>query len=65
MFGNTPTGGPWEWLLVVAPHSATPFDLAQTIGSALLVIGLCLLVVGVAGRVRRTDRGRSSSAPAR
>ena len=39
MFGNTPTGGPWEWLLVVAPHSTTPFDLAQTIGSALLVIG--------------------------
>jgi len=46
MFGNTPTGGAWEWLLVVAPHSATPFDLAQTIGSALLVIGLCLLAVG-------------------
>jgi Heparan-alpha-glucosaminide N-acetyltransferase, catalytic len=44
--GTTPTGGAWEWLLVVAPHSATPFDLAQTIGSALLVIGLCLLLVG-------------------
>ncbi|MGI8645386.1 MAG: heparan-alpha-glucosaminide N-acetyltransferase domain-containing protein [Nocardioides sp.] len=46
MFGTTPTGGAWEWLLVVAPHSATPFDLAQTIGSAFLVIGLCLVVVG-------------------
>ncbi len=46
MYGNTPTGGAWEWLLVVAPHSTTPFDLAQTIGSALAVIGLCLLVVG-------------------
>lgn len=44
MFGVTPTGGAWEWLLVVAPHSATPFDLAQTIGSALLGLGLCLLV---------------------
>jgi uncharacterized membrane protein len=44
MFGNTPTGGHWTWLLVVAPHSSTPFDLAQTIGSALFVIGACLLV---------------------
>jgi hypothetical protein len=54
MFGNTPAGGPWEWLLVVAPHSTTPFDLAQTIGSSLAVIGLCLLLAGVldASRVR-------------
>ena len=43
--GTTPTGGAWEWLLVVAPHSGTPFDLFQTIGSALLVIGCCLLLV--------------------
>jgi len=43
MFGVTPSGGAWQWLLVVAPHSATPFDLAQGIGSALLVLGLCLL----------------------
>ena len=46
MFGTTPTGGPWEWLVVVAPHSATPFDLAHTLGTSLLVIGLALLVVG-------------------
>ncbi|HEX5862410.1 MAG TPA: heparan-alpha-glucosaminide N-acetyltransferase domain-containing protein [Nocardioides sp.] len=46
MFGTTPTGGPWEWLLVVAPHSATPFDLAHTIGTSWLVIGVSLLVVG-------------------
>jgi len=45
MFGNTPTAGSWDWLLVVAPHSTTPFDLAQTMGSALAVIGVCLLVV--------------------
>jgi uncharacterized membrane protein len=51
MFGTTPAGGAWEWLLVVAPHSSTPFDLAQTIGSALLVIGGCLLVVGALGAV--------------
>ena len=46
MSGTTPTGGAWQWLLVVAPHSGTPFDLAQTGGSAAAVIGLCLLVVG-------------------
>ena len=55
MFGTTPTGGAWEWLLVVTPHSATPFDLAQTIGSALLVIGLALLATGSLGA--RAERG--------
>jgi hypothetical protein len=44
MFGTTPADGDWDWLLVVAPHSATPFDLAQTIGSAVFVIACCLLV---------------------
>jgi hypothetical protein len=44
MFGVTPPDGDWSWLLVVAPHSATPFDLAQSIGSALVVIALCLLL---------------------
>lgn len=47
MFGNVPADGPWSWLLVVAPHSSTPFDLAQTIGSSLLVVGACLLLVGL------------------
>lgn len=46
MYGGTPTGGPWQWLLVVAPHSTTPFDLAHTIGTSLLVIAACLLLVG-------------------
>jgi len=46
VFGTTPTDGAWQWLLVVVPHSGTPFDLAQTIGSGLLVLGLCLLLVG-------------------
>ncbi|MFC5727784.1 MULTISPECIES: heparan-alpha-glucosaminide N-acetyltransferase domain-containing protein [Nocardioides] len=45
--GATPTGGPWQWLLVVSPHSATPFDLAQGIGSALVVIGLALAIADV------------------
>jgi uncharacterized membrane protein len=53
MFGTTPTGGPWEWLLVVAPHSATPFDLAHTIGTSYLVIGVSLLLVGLASTSRR------------
>lgn len=44
MAGVTPADGDWSWLLVVAPHSATPFDLAQTIGSALAVIAGCLLL---------------------
>lgn len=34
----------WWWQAVAAPHTATPFDLAQTIGSALLVLGLALLL---------------------
>lgn len=41
--GTTPTGS-WWWLATVAPHSGTPLDLAQTIGSAMAVVGLCLLV---------------------
>jgi uncharacterized membrane protein YeiB len=42
--GTTPTGT-WWWLAVATPHTATPFDLAATIGSALAVIGLCLLLL--------------------
>lgn len=50
MFGTTPTGT-WWWLAVDAPHSGTPLDLAGTIGSALLVIGLSLLLGRLAPRV--------------
>jgi hypothetical protein len=50
MFGQTPVEGSWAWLLVVAPHSSTPFDLAQTAGSAAFVLGCSLGVVGLAGR---------------
>jgi uncharacterized membrane protein len=42
-FGSTPTDS-WWWLSVRAPHTATPFDLGQTIGSALLVIAVCLVL---------------------
>ena len=48
--GTTPTDGPWQWLLVVSPHSATPFDLAQTTGSALVVIGLALVLADLLPR---------------
>ncbi len=50
MFGQTPVDGSWAWLCVVAPHSSTPFDLLQTIGSAAFVLGVCLGVVGLVGR---------------
>lgn len=50
MSGTTPADGDWDWLLVVAPHSATPFDLSQTIGSAVLVISCCLLLERVLPR---------------
>lgn len=57
MFGTTPADGDWGWLLVVAPHSATPFDLAQTIGSAVLVISVCLLVERLLPRAATTVLG--------
>ncbi len=49
MFGTTPTGT-WWWLAVDAPHSGTPFDLARTIGSALLVTGVSLVIGRLAPR---------------
>ncbi len=65
LFGVTPRGEHWQWLLVDSPHSSTPFDLAQTIGCALAVIGCCLLLVGLLrGRVR-ARRSPCCSAPAR
>ncbi|WP_242623053.1 heparan-alpha-glucosaminide N-acetyltransferase domain-containing protein [Pseudonocardia sediminis] len=44
--GVTPTST-WWWLATVAPHSGTPLDLAQTIGSALAVLGAALLLAHV------------------
>ena len=43
MFGTTPTGS-WWWLAVHAQHSGTPFDLVHTTGTAMLALGLCLLL---------------------
>ena len=42
-FGVTPPTT-WWYLAVSIPHSATPFDLAHTIGTSLFVVGLCLLI---------------------
>ncbi|HKG49809.1 MAG TPA: heparan-alpha-glucosaminide N-acetyltransferase domain-containing protein [Actinomycetales bacterium] len=42
----------WWWQAVVSPHSGTPFDLAQTIGSALAVVGLSLFLVQLTPRWR-------------
>ena len=56
MFGQTPTDR-WDWLLLVAPHSTTPFDLLQTAGSAAFVLGSCLLAVGwLAGLAPAAER---------
>lgn len=57
MHGTTPAGGSWAWLLVVAPHSGTPFDLLETSASAAVVLGLALLAVDVLG-----TRGRRAVA---
>jgi hypothetical protein len=46
MYGTTPTDRT-DYLLLVAPHSTTPFDLAQTIGCAAAVIGGCLLLLSL------------------
>jgi len=42
-FGVPPTTT-WWWQAVASPHTATPFDLAHTIGSALAVLGVTLLL---------------------
>ena len=49
LHGTTPRDGSWAWLLVVAPHSGTPFDLLETGASAALVIGLSLALAGSLG----------------
>ena len=45
-YGTTPARA-WGWLTMAAPHTGTPFDLIGTTGSAMAVLGLCLLAVRV------------------
>ncbi|KAE8765813.1 heparan-alpha-glucosaminide N-acetyltransferase domain-containing protein [Georgenia thermotolerans] len=47
--GTTPTDTLW-WLAVLAPHTSTPADLAFTIGTSLVVLGVAILL----GRVAAT-----------
>ena len=47
--GYLPTSSGW-WLAVVSPHTTTPFDLLHTIGVALAVVGVMLLLARYAGR---------------
>lgn len=42
-YGTTPTDS-WWWLATAEPHSGAPFDLANTTGTALAVLGLMLLL---------------------
>lgn len=51
MYGTTPTTT-WWWLAAAAPHSSTPLDLLHTTGTALLVLGACLLAVPAVQRTR-------------
>lgn len=50
LHGTTPTDS-WWWMATIAPHSGSPLDLLQTIGSATAVVGLCLLATRVHTRV--------------
>jgi uncharacterized membrane protein YeiB len=51
-YGTTPSTS-WWWLAVSAPHSGGPLDLLHTTGTALAVIGGCLLLAaGLHGRWR-------------
>lgn len=42
-YGTTPSTS-WWWLAVSAPHSGAPLDLLHTTGTALAVVGGCLLL---------------------
>lgn len=48
MYGTTPPGSGWWWG-VWTPHSASIVDLAHTTGSAIAILGACLLLVRVGG----------------
>jgi hypothetical protein len=41
-------GTSWWWLALPAPHSHTTIDLVHTLGSAMAVLGACLLLTRIA-----------------
>lgn len=45
-YGTTPTDS-WWYLAVATPHSGTPLDLLHTAGSAVAVLGGCLLLASI------------------
>ena len=49
-FGTTPRED-WRWLVVSAPHSGTTLDLVHTTGSAVAVLGACLLLARLLPRL--------------
>jgi hypothetical protein len=49
-FGTTPRED-WRWLVVSAPHSGTTLDLVHTTGSAMAVLGGCLLLARLLPRL--------------
>jgi hypothetical protein len=52
-FFGSPPSTHWWWLGIQAPHIGTTPDLVHTTGTALLVLGVCLLVVPRVGRWAR------------
>lgn len=50
--GTLPTNSGW-WLAVLAPHTTTPFDLLHTMGVAVAVLGLTLMLALVTQRSLR------------
>ena len=50
MHGTTPTDT-WWWLVVRSAHAGTPLDLVQTVGCALVVIAVCLVLGRLAPRL--------------
>jgi len=50
LFGTTPRED-WRWLVVSAPHSGTTLDLVHTTGSAMAVLGACLLLARLLPRL--------------
>ncbi len=49
-YGTTPSSS-WWWLAIARPHSGTPLDLLATIGSAVLVIAVMILLFRTSARL--------------